>query len=269
MLKVTAEGLRDFQICGRLYDYRHGTKDEEEKKNIRERKIERFDHTIKRVATFFFYKKQNHLEPSYQALLSRWQKLWFADNTDAADIALMKNEIIWGSETSYTTQAAAALLAFYEAFSDKHDSEVVLIDEPFEVPLLGNVALRGTFDLITREKVNNQYQYKVYKWITTNLKRSTAYWSFDMAILDYAFRYRNNFHNMNIEYFIWDFGSTIPGQKQVLIEKVDHVDLKFWAAELEKEEVFVSRRGLTAYCKSCPFDKPCSKWQIPELKEEL
>ena len=44
------------------------------------------------------------------------------------------------------------------------------------------------------------------------------------------------------------------------ITKEDLDSLKFWADELEQAENFVPRRGLTWYCKKCPFDKPCSKW---------
>ena len=46
--------------------------------------------------------------------------------------------------------------------------------------------------------------------------------------------------------------------KQEMKKDID--SLKFWADELEQAQNFVPRRGLTWYCKKCPFDKPCSKW---------
>lgn len=268
MIKITAESLKDFQICSLLYDYRNVQK-LDENKNIRDRRIQKFDETIKRVAAFFFYKKQAFSEPSYQALLNRWQKLWFSDDTSAADIASMKNEIIWGSETSYTTQAASALLSFHEQFYDKQADQVVLVDEPFCVPLGKKTALTGSFDLVLREKkASGDFEYKIYKWITNNLKKPTSFWTFDFAILDYAFKYRNN-NAVNVSYYLWDFGSSNPGVKELMIDREDFYILEHWAEQLEGTKIFSPRRGLTSYCKSCPYDKPCSKWQHPGLNGEV
>jgi hypothetical protein len=265
MLKINPTSLKDFQTCALLYEYRHSENKITEYIDIRDRRINRFDETIKRVVAFFFYKKQSMAEPSYQALLNRWQKLWFADETSAADIATMKNETIWGSETSYTTQAVAALNQFYEEFANKPDQQVVLVDEKFCVPLDKEVALEGTFDVVLREMgADGVHKYKVYKWITTSAKRTSNFWVFDMTLLDYAFKYRNAHKQLRMSYHVWSFGTTAPGGKEVLLEKGDFSLLKYWVNDLKKTEVFAPRRGLTAYCKSCPFDKPCSRWLPPE-----
>lgn len=264
MIKINPTSLKDFQTCALLYDYRHSEHKITEYVDIRDRRINRFDETIKRVVAFFFYKKQSMAEPSYQALLNRWQKLWFADETTAADIASMKNETIWGSETSYTTQAVNALTQFYEEFANKPDQQVVLVDEKFCVPLDKEIALEGTFDVVLREKdANGVLRYKIYKWITTSLKKPANFWVFDMAFLDYAFKYRNAQRQLRMTYHTWNFGGTAPGGKEVVLEKGDFPLMKYWIHELHKTDVFAPRRGLTAYCKSCPFDKPCSKWQPP------
>jgi len=41
-------------------------------------------------------------------------------------------------------------------------------------------------------------------------------------------------------------------------EDVDSVE--YWGDVIFEKEVFVPRRGMTPYCKKCPFDEPCSKW---------
>lgn len=266
MLKLTAPSLKDFQTCALLYSYRHKEDSKiTEYVDIRDRRAQKFDETIKRVAAFFFYKKQSYAEPSFQALLNRWERLWFHNGITPAEIATMKNEVIWGSDTSYTTQAAAALRVFWEEFANKPEEQVVLVDEKFCVPLTKEIALEGTFDVILREKLeNNTYKYKVFKWTTTSVKRTMSHWVFDMACIDYAFKYRNNNRPMDISYYIWNFGGATIGARQVELENEDLNLLKYWANDVKNTKVFAPRRGLTSYCKSCPFDKSCSKWKPPE-----
>lgn len=266
MKKITANQLRDFQTCALLSGFRYGDVEHKVKEtpDIRERRSLRYDETIRRVAAFFFYKKQSFSEPSYQALQNRWQKLWFSDDTVAADIAVMRNEVAWANEVSYTSQAASSLLAFYNDFADKQDQEVLLIDEPFYVPVGKDAYLTGSFDLVLRQKKpNGFYRYDIYKWVTSNFKRSPAFWVFDLAMLDYAFKHRNDGATVDTHFHLWNFGLYMPGDKEVMIEKKDIDMLKYWSQEIFNEKVYAPRRGLTSYCKSCPYDLPCSKYEIP------
>jgi len=265
MKKITAENLKDYQTCALLYGYRHAGMESGVKvsPDIRERRATKFEATIRRVAAFFFYKKQAFSEPSYQALLNRWQKLWFADGTQAADIASSRYEVAWANDVSYTSQAAASLLAFFEDFANKPDKEIILIDEPFNVPLDKDLILDGMFDAVIREKkADGHYQYHIYKWVTSNFKRATAFWIFDLTILYYAFKYRNDNVPLDVRVHLWNFGSYMPGDKEVLIEKKDLELLKYWSKQSNEEIVFAPRRGLTSYCKSCEYDMPCSKWMF-------
>ena len=82
-------------------------------------------------------------------------------------------------------------------------------------------------------------------------------------MLEYAFRYRNDNTGIDAHYHLWNFGSYMPGDKEIMIEKKDIQLLKYWAGELQNETVFAPRRGLTSYCKSCPYDLPCSRWEVP------
>lgn len=264
MIKVNANSLKDFQTCALFYNYKYVEKIPEIL-DVRKKRAQKFDETIKRVVAFFFYKKQAYAEPSYQALLNRWQKLWFAEGTTATDIAMAKNEVLWGSDTSYTSQAAVALMQFHEEFSNKPEQQVVLVDEKFCVPLDKEIALEGSFDVVLREKhVSGGFSYSVYKWTTSSGRRAAAFWSFDMAFLDYAFRYRNMAKPVSTRYFLWNFSGNTIGSREFHVSKDEHDLIKYWANDIKETKIFAPRRGLTSYCVGCPFDKPCSQWKPPQ-----
>ncbi len=91
---------------------------------------------------------------------------------------------------------------------------------------------------------------------------------FDFAVMNVGFM--NKFCDKKN---ITSFGYVdLMNQKSDFIEfSVENADieaLKYWCNSLYEEKTFPSRRGLTSYCKSCPFDKPCSKWVAWEKKEQ-
>ena len=265
MIKIQAQSLKDFQTCALFYNYKYGDDKIVEVLDVRKKRAQKFDDTIKRVVAFFFYKKQAYAEPSYQALLNRWQKLWFAEGTTATDIATSKNEILWGSDTSYTTQAAHALLQFHEEFANKPEQQVVLVDEKFCVPLTKEIALEGSFDVVLRTKhKSGGFNYDVYKWTTSSGRRAPSFWSFDIAFLDYAFRYRNMAKPVNTKYYVWNFSGNTIGSREFTVDRGEHDLIKYWANQIKQTEVFAPRRGLTSYCQGCPFDRPCSNWKPPQ-----
>ena len=47
------------------------------------------------------------------------------------------------------------------------------------------------------------------------------------------------------------------------ITEQDIESINYWCATIEDKDIFAPRRGLTYYCKKCPFDTPCSKWSFP------
>ena len=264
MITVTANDLKNYRTCELLYEYRSNPESVEYIHPRFQRQMD-YEATIKKIASFFFYKKQAFAEPSYQALLNRWQKLWFSAETTALDIATAQHEIMWDNESSYTNQAAMALLSFYEDFANKPETQVVLSNEPFTVPF-GKVVLSGSFDLILRTKNPLGDKYTVYKWSGYQKRMTMESWAFDFAILNYAFRYRNDFKPLDVEFKLWNFGSIQPGPIHYELSDDDRNGLLHWSTRLSETDVFVPKRGLIAYCKQCPFDEPCSKWRYPEKK---
>lgn len=250
---LTANSIKDYQICSLLYEYRHVNSLHEPIQG-RDLLSKRYEDTLKKVVSFFFYKKQSGNTPSYNSILNRWEKLWFPKEMTAYDIAVDQHESWHGNLVSYNTDAAVALLKFHEDFSDC-DWEPLLIDEKFLVALSRQVRLAGVFDLVLRKGKN----FKVVKY-SGRLRRPTiSSLLVDFAILRFAFEERNE-TKKNADYFLYDIGSSKPGFVKANPTQKDLNALKYWACDLAESKLYVPRRGLTAYCKGCPFDKPCSNW---------
>ena len=64
MLNLSVKSIKDFQICERLFDYRHMEK-LPEKIYARDINTEKFENTLKNIVYFFMFKKQSGVIPSY------------------------------------------------------------------------------------------------------------------------------------------------------------------------------------------------------------
>ena len=254
---LTVDSIKDYQMCELLYSYRH--KEElYEPIGTRDLMAERYENVIRKVASFFFYKMQGGNIPSYNALLNRWERLWFNDNMTAYDIATEQHETLHGNMASYTTVACAALLKFYEDFEGMMASPL-LINEEFVVPIVHKtVRLEGTIDLVLKYPDD---KYQVIRWSGRKRRPAAGSLTLDYAAIKYAFEYRNKKKRLdNVTYWMYDLGSSSPGYVSIDIEKRDLQNLFFWSQRITNAKSFPPRRGLTTYCKQCPFDKPCSKY---------
>jgi len=146
MSDITVNGLKDFQICERLYDYRHVEK-VAEKIYSRDIYTNKFENTIKNIIYFFFFKKQSGIVPSYSALLNRWEKMWFPKGITSYDIVTEQHETAYGNMSSLTSKAAAALLMFYEKYSDSNYIPIAIADDYF-IPGKNGNNISDIFDVI-------------------------------------------------------------------------------------------------------------------------
>jgi len=254
MKLLTPKSIKDFQTCSLLYDYRHNQTMPE---TIGGRDIlsERFENTLKDIIYFFFYKKQGGYTPSYSSLLNRWEKLWFSKDVSAYDIITEQHESAYGNNASLTSKAAAVLLSFHESFSDS-SSIPIAINEDYIFPISKDVKIKDKFDVILAH--NNQYY--VIK-LMFNYKNSHQYMyqiDFSTSYAAFSYRYPSKVSKAKIGYC--DLLSQKVQFNQYDINNDDLVNLNFWCNEVSQCEKFIPRRGLTWYCKQCPFDKPCSKW---------
>lgn len=253
MVKVNSAGIKDFQTCELLYDYRHVQKIPEAvvARNIL---TEKFENTLKNVINFYLYKKQGGITPSYSALLNRWEKLWFPKNASAQDIINDKHESAYGNMSSLTTKAAGILLSFCEFFQDEFIIPLG-ISEEYTVPM-GHSILTDEFDLIYL-KDNNIH---VVKWVF-NYKDSHHYlYNVDFISMYYAYAHKNKGEISNTKFGYYDIMASKHSLQTFDIYQEDIKSLEYWVSSIENKKIFAPRRGLTYYCKRCPFDSPCSKW---------
>ena len=254
MLNLSVNAIKDFQICERLYDYRHREKTPE---TIYSRDLYsiKFENTIKNIIHFFWFKKQAGITPSYASLLNRWEKIWFPKDTSHYDITTEKHESAYGNVSSLTTQAAAVLLKFHETYSEIDLIPISIYDD-YVISIDNTIRIEDKFDVIYREG-NENYVVK----LMFNYKNSNHYmYQIDFAAMYLAFK---NLHpgRMNQTKFGYiDLLSNNLSFNEYSINQQDIDSIEYWCDTINSKDVFVPRRGLTQYCKKCPFDAPCSKW---------
>lgn len=260
MFSLTADSIKDYQTCARLFDYRYQT-DIHEPVNRRVELVDRFETTLKKVAAFFFYKKQGGTIPSYAALLNRWERLWFPKGMTPQDILVEQHDSVYKNLASFTTDAATALMHFHDRFA-ADEGEPFLVDEHFSVPLDKDIKIEGSIDLALRYRKQNAFV--VMKWVARGKKPSMSTYEMDFAITKHAFEYKTkHMTGYKTTYGVYDLASSSPGLIPADIRDEDINTLKYWSREIMSDDIYPSRRGLTSYCKSCPFDRPCSEWKIP------
>lgn len=260
-LALTVQSIKDYQVCALLYDYRHKQKLSEPVYG-RELAAQRFELTLRKVISFFFYKKQAGITPSYNALVNRWEKLWFPKDMTAYDLALEQHETWHGNTSSYATSGTVSLMQFHESFYND-PSLPILINENFTVPIGKTVRLAGHIDLVLR----HDDLYRVFILSTKSKRPTMGSLLLDFAALKYAFEYRNDTPR-RAEYYLYDVASAKPGLFRASPSSQDVRALFYWATQAAHADVYAPRRGLTAHCRGCAFDEMCAEWsEWPTLEE--
>lgn len=253
---LDVSAIRDFQVCELYYRFRH---EEERHIPIHSRSImaDKFENTLKKVASFFFYKKQADIVPSYTAILNRWEKLWFPRDMTAYDMAVEQHDAVHANMATFSNTAAASLEAFHDEFA-KDISDALMIDEHYLIPLHFGTRLSGSIDLVLRK--NNHF--RVIKWFGRNRRPGTDTLNLDMAAMKFAFEHRNDKKIPGtVEYLCYDLTSARGDYLDIEQPTRADVDaLLYWASEIKDREIYVPRRGFTSYCKGCPFDEPCAEF---------
>lgn len=263
MIQINIAQLKDFQTCERLYDFRH-LQNMPETIGGRQLLSTKFENTIKSIVHYFFYKKQAGITPSYASLLNRWEKLWFPKEASSFDIIHEQHETLYGNTASLTTKAAAVLLELIENFGSQ-DIIPIGIDEDFIAPVIPGLAIKDKFDLI----YSQNGKIFVIKWLFNHKLKYEDSYIVDFSVMNIGYRNRfiDKIEKTKFGYF--DLLNQKPEFTEFKIEQEDMDALRYWCQSLSEEKIFPSRRGLTSYCKTCPFDKPCSKWVAWAKKEEI
>jgi len=255
MSTITVEAIKDFQICERLFDYRHIQK-MSEKMYSREINSDKFEKTIKNIICFFMFKKQSGSLPSYAAILNRWEKMWFPKDTNSYDIITEQHETVYGNMSSLTTKAANSLLLFYSHYS-KVDFIPISISEEYYISTKKGISIKDSFDVI----VYFNKTFYVIK-ILFNYKNSKKdIYKTDFACLKKGFESRHPDKSHLTKYGFIDMMSQNIGFQEYLLSQDDIMVFDDWCDKIDATEIFMNKRGLIPYCKKCPFDDPCSKWK--------
>lgn len=258
MRTLTVDGIKDFQICERLYDYRHNDK-LFERVYSRDILSTKFEATIKNIIYYFWFKKQGGVTPSYSSLLNRWEKLWFPKDTDAYDIAIDQHESHYGNMASFTSKAAAALLKFHESYCDS-DLIPIGISESYIAVINHDIKIDDKFDLIYRKDGRNY----VVKFLFNYKSKNSFMYQVDFTCMYLGFKLQHPGQLANTKFGYIDFVSNDINFVEYEVNQEDVDSLAFWCNMINEKEVFVPRRGLTSYCKKCPFDEPCSKFKFTQ-----
>ena len=256
MLELTIDAIKDFQICERLYDYRHNEK-LSEKIYSRDIYTKKFESTIKSIIYFFWYKKQGGISPSYSSLLNRWEKLWFPKNVDHYDIVFEQHESVYGNMSSLTTKAAGILLNIYETYGDSSLIPLSISDDYVAI-VNKNIKINEKFDLIYRHD-NKNYVVK----FVFNYKSNFSYiYQIDFAIMYLGFKLKHPDKLRNTHFGYVDLLANKIQFVEYEINIEDIESLEYWCDTILGKDLYVPRRGLTSYCKKCPFDDPCKNWKF-------
>lgn len=252
---LSVQGIKDFQICERLFDYRHLQK-MSEKIYSRDINSEKFEKTMKNIIYFFMFKKQSGVIPSYSAILNRWEKMWFPKNTSSYDIITEQHETVYGNMASLTTKAANALLLFYDKYS-KIDFVPLAISEDYYVSTKKGTNIKDTFDIIM---FFNKTFY-VTKIIFNYRHSQKDTYKTDFVCLKKGFETRHPDKAGSVKYGLIDIMSQNVGFQEYTLSEDDIMVFDHWCDKIDTTEVLMHKRGLIPYCKKCPFDDPCSKWK--------
>lgn len=254
MLVLTPEAIKDFQTCERLYDYRHQEKVPE---TIYSRDLvsSNFENSIKNIIQFFWFKKQGGITPSYSSLLNRWEKIWFPKNYDSYEIATEQHEIMYGNTSNMTSKAASLLMKFHEKYSEMDIIPMSICDE-YIFNINSSVRIQDKIDIIYKK----DSQIYVTKLIFNYKNNNRHLYQIDFSTMYMAFTNHYGDYSKISKFGYIDLMSNDLSFKEYEINDEDIESIEYWCDTIYGKETFVPRRGLTPYCKKCPFDKPCSKW---------
>jgi hypothetical protein len=99
--------------------------------------------------SFYFYKKQGwHCSILLSAVESLGAFMVSQGYMTADDLSTEQHESVNGNLASYSNDAAAVLLKFYEDFDNDPGLPLLMIDEEFTYLIRPEIRLQGRFDLV-------------------------------------------------------------------------------------------------------------------------
>jgi hypothetical protein len=257
MIVLNSEEIKDFQSCELLYRYRNIDKVIEPIYS-RQMAIQRFQVEMKKMFTFFFYKKQGGSIPSYAALVNRWQRNWFGDTVTASDVTSGTTEPNRTSDSALATRAATILMNFHNDFGSSL-AQPLILSEVLDYSYSDKIKLSSDIDLALRVPGSNKVL--IIKWTFTETVKGAKDYGSEFAMADYILRNKSTLaKDHTFVYATYEVKTSANQLKPFDLEQKHHNSLQFWVNKIGQTEIFAPRRGLSTACKKCNFDEACAKF---------
>lgn len=256
-ITITPSDIRDYQACSLYYHFK--TTEPVTKIGINELNQERFSNSMKKVISYFFYKRQGEATPSYNSLLKRWEKIWFPDKMDSYDLIHEQHNIVGKNTATYSNTAAGLLLRFFNDFAKKDKGIPINIDQEHLIPLIDGVRLSGNTDLILKYGADS---YRIIKWESAIKKKIKTFYRYDFATMKLAHMHSTGrADSSEVSYELYGVGSDSDfGPVNHSPTKRDIDWLFYWAHKIKEQEIRVPSKGFTTYCSGCQWDRKCDAW---------
>lgn len=254
MIILNSDKIRDFQSCELLYKYRH-IDNELEPVYSRQISLERFQEEMKKIFTFFFYKKQGSNTPSYTALINRWERCWFSEDTTAEDITNASLIPTTANETSLSNRAATILMNFHNDF-DNINYQPIIIDETMQYSFNSEIQIDSHIDLALRNP--EKKAILVIKWTFRERSKGLQDHGLYFAMIDYILKNKSSLSkDHDFVYATYEVSSKTNQLKTYKLEQKHINAMQFWLKKINETNIYGPRRGLSTACKSCNFDEAC------------
>lgn len=256
METITPQAIKDFLVCPLFFEYRYVQK-LQEKEQENEIYKERYINTLRRVASYFFYRRQAGKPVGFDGLIKRWEKNWFPKGMSYKDIAFGESSVRSdiGHLVKGNSTAIAAIERFYNVFSA--DAGVpVLIDERRTFQATNNIRLTTSIDLMLKYQDGTRY---VVKWLVGKPKFGAHFLTLDLAATHLALKATGSYRD-DTYYAVYDFSKPRARLEPFEVSGEDVAFLLNWVRQLDQRGTPIPRRGFTPYCGTCPFDSQCESY---------
>jgi hypothetical protein len=247
VLEVSAEQIRDFQLCRFLYKSRHIEKLQEKKLPARDQLVYEFEDAVSRVISYFYFETMANQVPSFNILMYKWRHT-FLNGLTAEDIARGQDDPE-RNRNYFTTEGMKILSAFHER-NHKNPGRVIML---YSIPLSDGIIASGIINLVIEKDGKVLMPHYTTKTMS-HFQKGTI--GSNKAILDtIAYRYKTN----KIEDYIqFSLLKKIKDEKNVVTD-LDIRQIKELADEMSVAKLFPASVGCY-WCSSCQFSSQCSAW---------
>jgi CRISPR/Cas system-associated exonuclease Cas4 (RecB family) len=251
MTSVTAEEIRDFQLCKFLYQKKHIEKVITSMTlPQRDKLVYEFEDAVEKTIKYFYFETMNSNVPNLKNLFSRWERIWFKNVT--VDNIIEEEDHPQKNINSYNTDAHAILNTFYKR-NAKNPGEVVIINEAYEVPVTERTKARGQIDLVLRFGKNiiiPHFGLRTQSQFGKGTERG-----YKIILDSIAYRHKTESTESRVRIELLKNGKTID----TVVSDLELKQVKQLSDEIDGCTTFYSSAG-NWWCKNCQFSKLCGNW---------